>query len=355
MWWFKFFLSVDLRTKNLPIKPCGVSTSFVSRLSHQESSRKTMWHFTFFFWVNLRTKNLPRKPCRVSSLFVSQPSHQRTFPENHVAFQVFFVSRLSHQRTFPENHVAFQLFLWVDLRTKEPSQKTMWRFKVFFLSRPSHQEPSQKTMWRFKPFFVSRPSHQRTFPENHVAFQVFFVSRPSHQRTFPKKTWKPSQKTMWRFKVFLWVDLRTKEPSKKPCGGSSFFCESTFAPRTFPKNHVEAGPVKARHGSQRTQFKAPPMHWLTKGWPGRWHHSTTLCSPMQEIHFELSSLASMTCLFISCPPYTIARSSLPPRGTCAGRRPQALACFKCLDYSSSQCKWGLCGLFGGNIHLSNNC
>ena len=170
-------------------------------------------------------------------------------------------------------------------------------------------------------FFCESTFAPRTFPENHVA-QVFFCTEPSHPQ--------PSQKSMWRFNFFFGES--TFAP-RKPGGVSSFFRESTFAP--WSNQNLKAGPLKARHGSQRTQFKAPPMHWLTKGWPGRWHHSTTLCSPMQEIHFELSSLASMTCLFISCPPYAIARSSLPPRGTCPGRGPQALACFKYLDYSSS--------------------
>ena len=77
--------------------------------------------------------------------------------------------------------------------------------------------------------------------------------------------------------------------------------------------------VAAEHRSQRIQFKARPMHWLTKGWPGLWYHSTPLCSPMQRLCFDLNSFASMFCLFLSCPPpHFVIRflhyaSSLPPR------------------------------------------
>ena len=76
------------------------------------------------------------------------------------------------------------------------------------------------------------------------------------------------------------------------------------------------------------------MHWLTKGWPGRWHHSTPLCSPMQGLCFDLNSFASMFCLFLSCPPPSLCHGFLTLHfdfaspGSCPGRRPQALACFK---------------------------
>ena len=102
----------------------------------------------------------------------------------------------------------FMFFLWIDLRTKEPSHKPCG------VSR----------------FFCESTFAPKSLPTNHVAFQVFFVSRPSHQRTFPQ--------TMWFSKFFLSVDLRTKEPSHKPCGVSSFFCESTLAPKNLPTNHV---------------------------------------------------------------------------------------------------------------------
>jgi len=34
----------------------------------------------------------------------------KTFPENHVAFQVFLGEPTFATTTFPENHVAFQVF-----------------------------------------------------------------------------------------------------------------------------------------------------------------------------------------------------------------------------------------------------
>ena len=250
MWRFKFFLWVDLSTKEPSHKPCGVSS--------------------FFCESTFAPKNLPMKPCGVSSFFCESTFAPKNLPTNHVAFHVLWVSRPSHQRTFPPTMWRFKFFLWVDLSTKEPSHKPCGvssffcestfapknlptnhvAFHVLWVSRPSHQRAFPQTMWRFKFFLwvdlrTKEPSHQpcgvssffcgstfapKNLPTNHVAFQVFFVSRPSHQRTFPQ--------TMWRFTFCEWVDLRTKEPSHKPCGVSSFFCESTFAPKNLPTNHV---------------------------------------------------------------------------------------------------------------------
>ena len=130
---------------------------FVSRPSQKEPFQTTLWRFRFFWCVDLFPKNLPRRPCGVSA--------PRTFPENHVAFQVFFCASTFAPPTFPENHVAFRIF------------------------------------------FCKSTFPTRTFPENDVAFQVLLVRRPLPQ--------KPSRKTMWRF--------CTQNLARKPCGVSSFF------------------------------------------------------------------------------------------------------------------------------------
>ena len=339
-----FFLWVDLPTHNLPRKPCGMSSAFASWPLQQEPSQKTMWHVNFF--------------CESTSA-------TRTFPENHAAFQFFFVSRPSHPEPSQKTMWRFKYFLWVHLRTPEPSQRTMWHFKFsvwvdlsprtfpenhmafhgFLANRPSRQEPSHmafqfcwvnlhnknlprkpcgvsiflsrpshpeaaKTLTHvgFQVFFVSRPSHPEAAKTlTHVGFQVFFVSRPSHPEAAKTLTHvgfqlffvnRPSHSeaaktwTHVAFQVFFLEWCLHAKPS-----GTS---------RRMARGRWGAG---ARRGSQRTQFKTPPMHWLKKGWPGRWRHSTTLCSPMQEIHFDLNSLASITCLFSSCPPYTTARTA----------------------------------------------
>ena len=222
-----FFSKADLRTKNLPIKPCGISCFFVSRPSHHEPSQKTMWRFKFLLWVNLRTK---------------EPSS-----ENHAMFQVFFVSRPSHQESSHKTMWHFNFFCESTFAPKKLPRKPCGVSSLFcestfapknfpiqpcgvssflcestfapknlprkpcgvsslFCESTFAPKPSQKTMWRFKFFFVSRPSHQRTFPKNHVAFQFFCES-----------TFAP------------------KNLPRKPCGVSSFFCESTFAPKNIPR------------------------------------------------------------------------------------------------------------------------
>ena len=151
-------LRVDLCNKNLPRKPCGMSTSFASRPPQQEPSQKTMRRFNSFLWVDLRTPNLPRKPCGVSNIFCGS-----TFaPQNR-----------------PREPCGISSFLCESTFHLEPSQKTIWRFTVFLrIDLPAKNLP----IWRFN--FVESTFTTRTFPENHAAFQ------------------------------FFWVDLRTRKPPK---------------------------------------------------------------------------------------------------------------------------------------------
>ena len=62
-----------------------------------------------------------------------------------------------------------------------------------------------------------------------------------------------------------------------------------------------------------------------------------LCSPMQEIRFELSSLASMTRLFISCPPYPFTHSAPSP-----GKMPGSAATGASLFFKSGDATRHLC-------------
>ena len=58
--------------------------------SHPEAPHKIYVALNVFFWcVDLRAKNLPRKPCGVSIFFCESTFATRTNPEIHVAFQVF--------------------------------------------------------------------------------------------------------------------------------------------------------------------------------------------------------------------------------------------------------------------------
>ena len=55
---FQVFLCVKLRTKNLSRRPCGLSSFFLRRPSHQKPSQKTMWRFKFF-WVSQPSQQQP--------------------------------------------------------------------------------------------------------------------------------------------------------------------------------------------------------------------------------------------------------------------------------------------------------
>ena len=138
--------SCNLHTQTFRRKSCGVSSFFVNTFP---------------------PKKLPRKPRGVSRCFVKQPSHPEPTHKTMWRF-IFFSASTFAPRTFPENHVAFQVFLRADLRAMNLPRK------LCGVSTP----------------FCESTFAPRTFPENHVAFQVFFAGRPSHQ--------KPSQKTMWR-------------------------------------------------------------------------------------------------------------------------------------------------------------
>ena len=116
---------------------------------------------------------------------------------------------------------------------------------VFFVSRPPHPEPSQKTMWLFI-FFLSRASHPRTFPEN-----KFFCEATFARRTFPANnvashifwvnhatfTPRPFAENHVAFQVFLRTPSHPK-PSPKTTWRFTLFCKATFSPRTYPQNHV---------------------------------------------------------------------------------------------------------------------
>ena len=197
--------------------------------SHPEPSQKTMWRFKFLLSVALRTNTLPSKPCGVSSFFCAN-----TFPENVLAFQGLFCT--SRNKILPSKPCGVS---------------------SLFLCQPAHPDPSQKTMSLFKLFFV---------------------------------------------------DLRTINSPRKPCIVSLFFGRSACPPRTFPAHHlpfqvfalpftfrnlnynwnqyVRTGEGLQKHLMKPNTLAQSSSHALAdKGWPGRWHHSTTLCSPMQKIRF----------------------------------------------------------------------
>ena len=100
--------------------------------------------------------------------------------------------------------------------------------------------------------------------------------------------------------------------------------------------HSEGGGRKGRGRTwkRKNSVQSSSRALADKGWPGRWHHSTPLCSPMQGLCFDLNSFASMFYLFLSCPPPSLCHGFLTLHfdfaspGPCPGRRPQALACFK---------------------------
>ena len=328
---------------------------------------KETWNPTWFSEkvlgakVDLRTSNLPRKPCGVSSFFCASTFAPRTFPENPVAFQVFFVSRPSTQnlpsdhvrvsiffsaptftpKTFPENHVAFQAFLCVDLP-----------FSSFFVCQTSHPEPSHKPCG-ISSFLCASTFAPRTFPESHVVFR-FFSWVDLCTKNLPRKPCEvsslflcqpvhpdPSQKTMSLFKLFL-VDLRTINSPRKPCIVSLFFGRSAYPPRTFPAHHVpfqvfallfkatafrnlnynwnkyvRRGEGLQKHLMKPNALAQSSSHALAdKGWPGRWHHSTTLCSPMQKIGFGPMCSPPCSASSFPAPPPSFLRFLRLPYASC---------------------------------------
>ena len=87
-------------------------------------------------------------------------------------------------------------------------------------------------------------------------------------------------------------EANSGKKTRKPCGvllddSCVAYADKESTARTFhtPLPDRERGQWKATW--KRTPWpKAPPLHWLTNAWPGRWHHSTTLCSAMRGIRFE---------------------------------------------------------------------
>ena len=94
-----------------------------------------------------------------------------------------------------------------------------------------------------------------------------------------------------------------------------------------------AGKEEVEHGSERIQFKARPVHWLTKG--GLDAGITRPPFAHQCTGFALTWILSLPCSTSSFPaPPSLCHGFLTLHfdfaspGPCPGRRPQALACFK---------------------------
>ena len=137
-------------------------------------------------------------------------------------------------RTFPENHVAFQVFF---------GESTFHsHFNFLIVRQTSHQDPSQKTMLAIRFCF--------TFPENHVGVSIVCCASTAFQVFLCVKlrTKNLSRKPCGVSSFFFCVDLRNKNLPRKPCGTQFFFvrrpsifkflCVSNFTCRTFQESHV---------------------------------------------------------------------------------------------------------------------
>ena len=231
--------------------------------------------FRFFLWVHLRNGNFPRKPCGVSSFFVPTPSQKPCW-----RFKVFFVH--PETRSFPANHEAFQVCFCVNLHTLTLLKKPCG-FSKFCVALRTTNSPRKLCIvsYRFTVFW-SRGQPPRTFPAHHVPFRVFALLFKATAFRNLKESWK--------------------------------------------KRHT-------KHLMKPNTLAQSSSHALAdKGWPGRWHHSTTLCSPMQKIRFGPMCSPPCSASWFPAPPSFLRFLRLPYAFRFAGNLPGSAATGASLFY-----------------------